>query len=90
MKIKSQYILRELGDTYIVVVDQPGSSVNMSSVLSFNESAAWLWRQAVEADFDEASLTEKLCGEYDIETGYAASEVSRIVAQWREYGLVEE
>ena len=90
MKIKSKFILRELGDTYIVVVDDSGSSVNLSSVLSFNESAAWLWRQAEGADFDEASLTEKLCGEYEIEAGYAASEVARIVAQWREYGLVEE
>ena len=90
VKIKSQYILRELGDTYIVVVDDRGSSVNLSSVLSFNESAAWLWRQAAGTDFDEASLAAKLCGEYDIEASYAASEVARIVAQWREYGLLEE
>lgn len=90
MKIKSQYILRELGDTYIVVVDSPDVAVDMSSVLSFNESAAWLWRQAESLDFDEALLTARLCDEYDIEEGFAESEVARIVAQWREYGLIEE
>ena len=90
MKIKSNYILRELGDTYIVVVDTPGTSVNMSSLLSFNESAAWLWRRAEGIEFDEPMLCGFLCEEYDITPEYAAEEVARIVAQWREYGLTED
>lgn len=90
MRIKAGYKIRELGDTYIVVIDKPGGRTDMSSILSFNESAAWLWKQACGRDWDEHWLTEQLCGEYDIEPGYAAEEVARIVAEWRRYGFVEE
>ncbi len=90
MKLKQQYTLRELGDTFIIVVDSPGASVNMSSILSFNESAAWLWRRAEGVEFDEPMLCGFLCEEYEISPEYAAEEVSRIVLEWRKYGLVEE
>lgn len=89
MKIKEGFVLRELGDTYIIILDKPGASVDMSSLLSFNESAAWLWRRAEGIEFDEKDLVGFLCDEYDITPEYAAEEVARIVAQWREYGLVE-
>lgn len=90
MKLRADYKIRELGGTYIVVKDRPGGSTNMTNILSFNEPAAWLWKQAFGREWDEAWLVEQLCGEYDIEPDYAASEVARIVADWRKYGLVEE
>lgn len=89
MKIKKGFVLRELGDTYIIILDTPGAKINMSSLLSFNESAAWLWRRAEGIEFDEEDLARFLFDEYDITPEYAAEEVARIVAQWREYGLVE-
>lgn len=90
MRLKAEYKLRELGDTYIVVMDRPGGRTDMSRILTFNESAAWLWKQAAGRDWDEAWLVEQLCGEYDIEPSYAVEEVARAVAEWRQYGLVEE
>lgn len=90
MRIKSQYVLRELGDTYIVVVDSPGGRTDMSNLLSLNESAAWLWKQAAGRDWDEEWLAEQLFGEYEIDRDFAACEVARMVALWKEYGLVEE
>lgn len=90
MRLKPEYILRELGDTYIVVVDRPGERTDMSNILTFNESAAWLWKQAAGRDWDVEFLTARLRDEYDIDPEYALSEVSRIVGQWCEYGLTEE
>ena len=90
MKIKSEFVLRELGDTYIIILDKPGSKVNMSTLLSFNESAAWLWHRAKGIEFEEKDLVGFLCDEYEITPEYAAEEVARIVAQWREYGMIED
>lgn len=90
MRLKSEYILRELGDTHIIVVNRPGGRTDLSNILSLNESAAWLWSQAFGRDWDEAWLAERLCDEYDIDPAYAAEEASRIVGLWRSYGLLEE
>ena len=72
------------------MADTPGATTDLSSVLSFNESAAWLWRKAEGIDFDEPALVGLLCAEYDITPQYAAEEVARIVSQWRGYGLLED
>lgn len=90
MRLKSEYKLRELGDTYILVVDRPNGRTDMSNILSFNESGAWLWKRAFGQEWDEKWLAEQLYGEYEIEPEYAAEEAARVLGLWKEYGLVEE
>lgn len=91
MRLKAEYKLRELGDTHILVIDRQGGTTNMNNILSFNDSAALLWKEAVGQDWDEAWLSNKLCENYDdISPEYAAKEVKRIVAIWKQYGLTEE
>ena len=89
MKQKKEFVQREVcGEPFIM--QQGRSSIDFGRLLSLSESAAWLWKEAKEqGDFTVESLAEALCEEYDISPERAAADVSRLVAQWQEEGIVE-
>jgi hypothetical protein len=55
-----------------------------------NGVAACLWQQAAEGEFTEASLTEWLCGAYEVDASQAEADVKALINQWKEYGLTDE
>ena len=63
MKIKEGFILREIAGSYVVVpVGQ--NLVDFSSMITLNETAAFLWKCLADGS-DEDTLCEKLLSEYD-------------------------
>ena len=54
-----------------------------------NDTAAWLWEKAAElGDFTEEQLADEICKEYDVEKSQALSDITKIVANWKEIGLI--
>ena len=50
----------------------------------------WLWEKAAElGDFTEEQLADAICEEYDVEKSKALSDIQKIVATWKEIGLIE-
>ena len=89
MKIKKGFVLRQVcGEN--VVVGEGLDAINFGKLLSLNETAAWLWQQAVEmGDFTVESLTAKLLEEYDVTEEVAQKDVSNIIHEWQKVEVVE-
>lgn len=89
MKLKNGFVLRQVcGEN--VVVGEGLDAINFGKLLSLNETAAWLWQQAVEmGDFTVDSLVAKLLEEYDVTEDVARNDVSNIVNEWLKVAVVE-
>ena len=88
MKIKKGFVLREVCGEHVIVGEGLGA-VDFGKLLALNETAAWLWKQALDqGDFTAESLTEKLCGEYDVDPAEARKDVDDIIAQWQEVEVI--
>ena len=89
MRIKKGFVLRQVcGEN--VVVGEGLDAINFGKLLSLNETAAWLWQQAVEmGDFTVDSLVAKLLEEYEVTEDMARRDVSNIVNEWLKVEVVE-
>lgn len=89
MKIKKGFVLRQVcGEN--VVVGEGLDAINFGKLLSLNETAAWLWQQAVGmGDFTVDSLVAKLLEEYEVTEDMARRDVSNIVNEWLKVEVVE-
>ena len=81
-------MLREVCGEHVIVGEGLGA-VNFGKLLALNETAAWLWSQALEqGDFTTELLTEKLCEEYDVDPAEARKDVEGIIAEWQDVEVV--
>jgi hypothetical protein len=89
MKIKKGFVLRQVcGEN--VIVGEGLEAINFGKLLALNETAAWLWQQAVAlGDFTIDNLTSKICEEYDVCDEQARQDVSNIIAEWQKVGVLE-
>ena len=89
MKIKKGFVLRTVcGEN--VIVGEGLDAINFGRMLSLNETAAWLWKQAQEqGDFTADSLAKALCDEYDVSPDQALADVKETISQWTELKVVE-
>ena len=90
MKIKKGFVLRQVcGEN--VVVGEGLDAINFGKLLSLNETAAWLWQQAVAlGDFTVDSLVAKLLEEYEVTEDIARRDVTNIVNEWQKVGVLSE
>ena len=89
MKLKKGFVLREVCGEQVIMGEGLGA-VDFGRLLCLNETAAWLWKQAIEmGDFTFDSLASKLSEEYDVTTAEALTDVQGIVSEWQEAGVVE-
>ena len=89
MKIKNGFVLRQVCGENVIVGEGLGA-VNFGKLLALNETAAWLWKQALElGDFTVEALADKLCEEYDVMAEVAKQDVAAIIAEWQNVGVVE-
>ena len=73
-----------------VIMGENLKAIDFRKILSLNESAAWLWKEAkAQGDFTIESLTAKLCEEYDVTTEEARSSVTDILEKWDKEGVIE-
>ena len=89
MKIKKGFILRTVcGEN--VIVGEGLDAINFGRMLCLNETAAWLWKQALEqGDFTADSLAKALCNDYDVSPDQALADVKETISQWTELKVVE-
>jgi len=90
LKIKDGYVLREVCGERVIMGEGLGA-IDFGRLLCLNETAAWLWKEAKEmGDFDEESLADRLCGEYDVTKDEARKDVADIIAEWQSFGVLTE
>ena len=89
MKIKKGFVLRQVcGEN--VIVGEGLNAINFGKMLALNETAAWLWQQAVAmGEFNVETLADKLCEEYDVTQDEARRDVAAIIDEWNSVGVIE-
>lgn len=88
MKTKKGFNLRQVcGEN--VIVAEGAENIDFSSIISMNESSAYLWNSIQGKEFDKNNLVELLTQEYDVDADMAAKDVEALVAQWMKAGIIE-
>ena len=90
MRIKRGFVLREVcGEN--VIMGENLKAIDFRKILSLNESAAWLWKEAkAQGDFTVESLTARLCEEYDVTAEEARSCVNAFIEELDKEGVIEK
>lgn len=89
MKKVEGFRMRSLGLEHIVVPEDI-RLVNFNKMISFNESAAYLWESVGEGDFSVEDLTRLLLDKYDVGPEKAAEDAAALARTWIGTGLVTE
>ena len=87
MKLKSDFALRQVADTWVVLPLRE-ESVNFNGMLTLNEAGALLW-QALEQGSDREALAEVLLKEYEVERQQALTDVDEFLEKLQNVGCVE-
>ena len=87
MKIKSNFILKKIAGTYMVVPIRT-RAVDFSGVIKLSESGAFLWG-LLEKDAERDDLIARMLEEYDVDEATAAADIDRFIAKLREADLLE-
>ena len=88
MKTKKDFNLRQVcGEN--VIVAEGAENIDFSSIISMNESSAYLWNSIQGKEFDKNNLVELLTQEYEVDADTAAKDVDALVAQWMKAGIIE-
>lgn len=88
MKTKKGYALRSLGEESILVPMSLGEAVDFSHMISLNASAAFLWKEVEDKDFDVETLVNLLVEEYGIDHDTAQHDVEALLQSWENAGIV--
>lgn len=88
MKTKKGFNLRQVcGEN--VIVAEGAENIDFSSIISMNESSAYLWNSIQGKEFGKNNLVELLTQEYEVDADTAAKDVDALVAQWMKAGIIE-
>lgn len=88
MKLKKGFRIREIADEKILVAEGL-EQVNFDKVISLNSSAAFLWENLQEKDFEIKDVADLLIKEYGIDSQIANTDANSIVNKWKEIDLIE-
>ena len=87
MKIKSDFMLREVAGYYVVVPVGNGA-MDFNGVINLNESGATLWK-AMENDITEKGLVDVLMAEYEVDADRAKCDVEAFIKKLKEADLID-
>lgn len=79
MKVKDDYLLRNVAGSHIVVPVGEGS-LDFSGVITLNEVGAFLWEK-LQADTTTDGLLKALLEEYDVDEATAKADIDEFIAK---------
>jgi len=89
MKQKKGFVLREVCGERVIVGEGLGA-IDFGKLISLNETAGFLWKQAEQqGEFTVDSLVTALCEEYEVTEDQARNDVQGIVDEWKKVGIIE-
>lgn len=88
MKIKEGFVLRSIGDNYMVV-GEGLAQIDFNKIISLNSTAAYLWTAVQGKEFTVQDLKDLLLEEYDVDETTALNDASALAEKWAEAGLTE-
>lgn len=88
MKVKSDFVLRKISDSY-VVVPVGDSVVDFSGLINLNESGAILF-ELLQKGAEETDLVDALLKEYKVDRATAEADVKKFVAKVKDADILEK
>ena len=88
MKIKTEYILREVAGTWIVMPFGT-TAVNFNGMITLNETGRIIWQQ-LEKGASEQEIVNVLMEEYDAPECKIRQDVSSFLGRLRDHNCLEE
>lgn len=89
MKIRKGMELRDVCGEKVVIAEGL-ENLDFSKMINLNESAAYLWLAVSDRDFSESDLVDLLCAEYEVDRETATADVRKLIASWKDEGLLAE
>lgn len=87
MRLNPEYRLKVVaGENMLLHIGR--KTVNLASVFSLNDSAAWLWRKIGRQEFTEDILVGWILDEYEVDENIARSDVHDMLLLWHQYGML--
>ena len=88
MKIKENFLLRQVADTWVVMpIGQ--EMLDFNGMLTLNETGAFLW-QRLQEGADLEGLVKALTAEYDVSAEIARADAEEFCQKIRSAGCAEE
>lgn len=88
MKIKDGYKIRDIAGEH-VIVSIGRLNVNLTKVISLNDTSVWLWEQLAGRDFDADTVAGLLTEHYEVTPDTALADAKTWIDQLRRAGLLE-
>ena len=89
MKIIEGFVLRPLGEEFIVI-GEGIAQINFNKMVSLNSTAAYLWENVEGKEFTVGDLTKLLTDQYEVSEEQAAKDAAALAAKWIDAGIVTE
>ena len=87
MKIREEYKVREMAGEHVVIM-QGRQGVDMTRIISLNESALYLWNALVGKEFTADDAARLLTERYAIDAATAARDAAAWVGKLRDCKLI--
>lgn len=87
MKIKNDFILRKVADSY-VVVPVGKMTLNFNGIINLNETGAFLFGE-LQKGADREELIQKLIAEYDVTPEKAAIDIDTFIQKAKDADVLE-
>ena len=71
-----------------IIVAEGKENIDVSNIISLNESAAYLWDKAADNEFTDEDMTKWLTEEYEIDDETARRDANTLAMQWINAGIV--
>ena len=86
MKVNGNYVLKKVADSYIVVA-LGGDIVDLNTIISLNDTGAFIWKQ-LENETDKDAVVSALLNEYEVTKEQAEKDVDAFIQKMTEAGLL--
>ncbi len=87
MKVKENFLLRKISDSY-VVVPVGDAVIDFSGLINLNESGAMLFEK-LQKGADEEELVNALLDEYDVDEQTARRDVAAFIQKAKDADVLE-
>ena len=87
MKISEKHKVREMAGEHVVIM-QGRKGVDMTRIISLNESSLYLWESLQGKEFEVEDVARLLTGRYEVDAATAARDAAAWVEKLRECKLI--
>lgn len=88
MRIKEGLTLRTIGGEQIVM-SQGKEYTDFGKLICLNKTAAFLWKQLLNQEFDAPMMAQLLTKQYEVTLDCALIDAELLCKEWETNGLIE-